>query len=344
VSLWLEILQLGAAGESSTAHQLLAFELPTVLRHPEVAPTGGTQYKGPMADAAGSFISTLSEMDRGMATSRFEDFVDYTTELLQSSVRRSLSLVEFCLANPNLSIPEIEDQFAGWDGLKLGQQKRQLWIKKHICSMLAVGIQLPAAIADAADCGSIEDEDLYRFNEIALSKGWEFGRSWRDFKSREEIDTSYLCVADESTEDSQVGDEKTDYGSITTAQVVLALTAPSQIEFLVDFNQMGRDLTADLCNLLERFHSEKPSDGYSPIAWHNVWWAMISRYEAIPLDLEVRDPLCDVDRELAEHISKTYPEVLTPSRLTIFRRRSKFQSECVDRAQALLIAWVQNRV
>jgi hypothetical protein len=344
VSLWLQTLELAAAGDSSEAHRVIALELQMLLRHPEVVPDGGTQYKGPVANAVQAFISALPEIDRGMARSRFEDLVDYVTDLILASVRRTVSLVDFCLANPELSIEELGEQFAGWDGLKLGPSDRQRWIRKHLCSMLAAGVQLPQTIGNAAQAESEEVGDLYGYSEIALAKKWEVGRSWKDFKSREEIDTAYLCIEDESAEEAGVGDEKSDYGSISAAQVILALSTPSPSEFLVDFNQMGKTLTVDLYDLLKRFDAEKPSDGYSPIAWHNVWWYMISRYEAIPLELEVRDPLCDVDRELAEYIQKAYPEVLNPSRLNMFRRRSKFQSECVDRTQSLLIAWAQNRV
>jgi hypothetical protein len=342
VSLWLQILELAALGDSSKAQRLLG-ELPLVLRHPELIPKGGTQYRGPVANAVRAFISTLPELEGGMAASRFEDFVDYVTDLIQASVRRTLSLVEFCLANPELSIERIGEQFADWDGMKRGSLERQSWISRHLCSLLAAGVRLPKTIADAAQSESEEVGELYGYSEIALSKKWDLGLSWRDFKSREEIDAAYLCI-DESTEGAEVGDEKADYGTITAAQVVLALSTPSESEFLVDFNQMGRTLTLDLSELLKRFDGKKPSDGYSPIAWHNVWWYMTSRYEAIPLELEVRDPLCEVDRELAEHIQTAYPDVLKPSRLTIFRRRSRFQSECVDRAQSLLIAWAQNRV
>src|SRR5207237_1260749 len=124
---------------------------------------------------------------------------------------------------------------------------------------------------------------------------------------------AYVCIDDESAGEAGVGDEKADYGGIATAKVVLALSTPSVSEFLVDVDQIGETLTADLYDLLKRFDAEKPTDGYSPIAWHSVWWYMISEYEAVPLELELRDPECKVDRELAEHIQKHYPEVLSAS-------------------------------
>jgi hypothetical protein len=346
VSLWLQILELTAAGDSLEAQRLLA-ELPFVLRYPEVIPSGGTEYKGPVANAVRAFISKLPKLDRGMAESRFEDFVDYVTDLIQASVRRTLSLVEFCLANPELSVEQMGEQFVGWSGIKRGSLDRQRWIRRHLCSMLSAGVRLPITIAETVQSNSAtsseKDDELYGFSEIALSKKWDLGLSWRDFKSRQELDTAYMCIEEEPAGDAGVGDEKADYGSITTAQVVLALSTPSISEFQIDLDQMGKTLTGDLCELLRTFDAEKPTDGYSPIAWHSVWWYMTTEYEAMPLALESRDPECNVDRELAEYIQEHYPAVLSPSRVTILRRRSKFQGECVDRVQSLLMDWAQNR-
>ncbi len=342
MSLWLQILELAAAGASSEAHRLLT-ELPFVLRYPEVVPDCGTEYKGPIVNAVRAIIPKLTETDRGIAESRFEDFVDYVIDLIQASVLRTLSLVEFCIVNPDVSLEQMGEKFASWDGLKRGSLDRQRWIAKHLCSMVAAGVRLPKTIVDLTQVRLEKLGDLYGYSEIALVKGWDLGRSWKDFKSNEELGGSYVCIDNESAGEASVGDEKADYGGIATANIILALSTPSDSEFLVDVDQMGKTLTADLSDLLKKFNAEKPTDGYSPIAWHSVWWYMITEYEAVPLALDSRDPECQVARELAEYIREHYPEVLSPSRVTILRRRSKFQSECINRAHSLLMDWAQSR-
>ncbi len=338
MSLWLDILYLAASGNREEAHRLLNFELPLALRHPEAPARGAWQYQGPVAKAVRLFIVTQSDAERGMISSRAEDLVDYITDLIVAAVRRTVALVEFCHASPDLSLTEIAETFTGWDGLKRGINERRKWVADHLRSMHKLGVPLPAGttLADAVETTA---ESYYGYDERALVKEWQVALSWKDFKEQQEIDSSYLCITDPDSEEESSANEAFDYGSITIARVVLNLEAPPASETLVDLNRMGASLTDDLREMLEHLHAEKPADGYHPIAWHNVWWNVISKYEGLPLRLDTRDPLCDVDHVLATHIAENYRDVAKPNRLNIQRRRTRLYDGCIEVIELVLLNW-----
>ncbi len=317
---------------------MLNFELPLALRRPEAQPRGTWAYQGPAAKAVRLFIATQSDAERGMIASRAEDLVDYITDLIVAAVRRTVSLVEFCCASPSLSLNEIAESFTGWDGLKRSVEDRKIWVAEHLRSMSDLGVPVPAirAVAEAIDRTS---EAKYGYDERALVKEWQVALSWKDFKAQQEIDASFLCITDPDSEEETSPNESFDYGSITIAQVVLNLEAPPTGETLVDLNRMGASLSADLRDLLEHLHGEKPADGYLPIAWHNVWWNVASKYEGLPLMLETRDPLCDVDHMLAAHIAENYGDVAKPNRLNVQRRRTRLYDGCVEVVELVLLNW-----
>lgn len=340
MSLWSEILQHAANANSAEAYRLLNFEMLLLLRAPGPSRGGDWQYTGPVPKIVRIFIASLPDADRGMAKSRAADFIDYICDLILAKLRRSVSLVEFCQGHPELSVEELAQRFPGWDGLKLGKEDRAKWINKHLRSMAAAGIEINSVATQSTHMDPPGEEELYRYHELALVNKWKAELSWKDFKEQEEIDRSYVSITDsDSDEDPGVGEEAFDYGAIIAAQVVLNLSGQTTEELAVDFNRLGEQLTSDLLGLLETFHAQKPSDGYFPIAWHNVWWSIASKYEAVPLDLCERDPFCEVDRTLADYIGDTYPVVIKPSRLNIFRRRTRFQDKCIEHAQSVLIAW-----
>jgi hypothetical protein len=338
MSLWLDILNHAASGNREDAYRLLNFELPLALRHPEAKTRGGWQYQGPVAKAVRLFVATQPDAERGMVASRAEDLVDYITDLIVAKVRRTLTLVELCCASPDLSLVEIAESFTGWDGLKLGADDRRAWVAENLRSMNELGIPLPTvkAIAEAKEHIA---EAKYGYDERALVKAWKVALSWKDFKEQQEIDSSYLCITDPDSEEESPANEGFDYGSITVARVVLNLEGPPAGETLVDLNRMGASLSGDLRDMLEHLHAEKPTDGYHPIAWHNVWWNIVSKYEGLPLILEVRDPLCDVDHVLAAHIAENYTDVVKPNRLNIQRRRTRLNDSCVEIIELVLLNW-----
>jgi hypothetical protein len=77
-------------GNSSEAHRLLNFELLLLLRSPGPKRGGDWQYTGPVPRIVRIFIANLPEVDRGMAKSRAEDFVDYVCDLILAKVRRTV--------------------------------------------------------------------------------------------------------------------------------------------------------------------------------------------------------------------------------------------------------------
>lgn len=261
MSLWLDILNHAASGNREEAHRLLNFELPLALRHPEASAHGAWQYRGPVAKAVRLYVATQPDAERGMVSSRAEDLVDYITDLIVAAVRRTVALVEFCHASPDLSLTEIADTFTGWDGLKRNINERREWVTDHLRSMNQLGVPLTAsgALAEALEQAT---ESNYGYDERALVKEWQVALSWKDFKAQQEIDSSYLCITDPDSEEESSANEAFDYGFITIARVVLNLEAPPSSETLVDLNRMGASLTDDLREMLEHLHAEKPTDGY----------------------------------------------------------------------------------
>ena len=84
---------------------------------------------------------------------------------------------------------------------------------------------------------------------------------------------------------------------------------------------------------MEELHRHKPSDGYRPVAWHNVFWNLVSEYERLRLALETHAPFHDTDQALAAHIAMHYPEVTSTSRPVVVRRRQRLYAECVQKIQ-----------
>lgn len=328
MSLWLDILQCCVSGDTKAARRMLHGDMALLLRRPEALPQGGWQYVGPAPKIVRVFASSLPDDSRGMLLSREEDFIDYITDLIMASVKRTMSLVEFCHQHPSLSLEEIAKQFDGWDGLKRGTEQKFDWVAKHITSMLKANIPLPDSIVRGAKERETPNIEPYGYQELALVKSWQVERSWEDFKRQQELDSTHLCLFDEAEEEeSSAADEGFDYGGVSVARVVLELEGEDD-SFTLDLRMLGEKLTGELPSILEKLREGKPAFGYRPIAWHNVWWYLLSRYESIPMRLEVREPLCEVDQSLADLLMKTYPEVVKPSRLNIFRRRTKLQDQC----------------
>jgi hypothetical protein len=209
--------------------------------------------------------------------------------------------------------------------------------------MSSAGIEISSAATEEARTAPTNEDEIYGYHELALVNKWRADLSWKDFKEQLELDSSYISVTDAGLEeDPNVAEEAFDYGAISAARVLLNLNSPTSAEAAVDLNRLGAQLTVELLDLLETFHGDKPADGYLPIAWHNVWWIIASNYEAVPLDLNERDPFCAVDRTLTDYIGSMYPTVLKPNRLNIQRRRTKLQDKCVEHTNSVLIGWVQN--
>ena len=273
-----------------------------------------------------------------MARSRLNDFIDFVLDAMLAAVERTFLLVEFCHKDPKSTVEEIAKGFPDWGGYKRGPDQKREWVAKMLRSMSAVGVPLPEVIAVAVgeDIG-----DRYEFDEIAYARGWNMRLAWNDFKEAQEIDYHYRCIEEsDPDEEPGVATETVDYGLITMAEVVLGAGRLPDPETLFDLHRIGEDLGPELTSLMEQMHTVKPADGYKPIAWHNVFWNIPSEYEALPITLETRDPLCDADQKLADHIAENYRDIAKPNRLNVFRRRDALYKACKKKVLERLRAWV----
>jgi hypothetical protein len=338
MGIWVNILQLGASGDSNAARELLNFQLPFALRYPGSYSSESLQYQGPLSDSIEVFINKLPESDRAMAASRKNDFIDYVLDAIIAGVERTLLLAEFCQTETEITLEKIVADFPAWGGLKRSQEQKRKWVANLLRSMLNQGVPLPVATVTAL--GS-EGDPKYGFNEVAYARAWDLNLSWNDFKEDHELDYHYKCIDDsDNDEEPGVSAEGTDFGMVTMAEIVLRDGTRPDKETLFDLYRIGKELNPEITQLMEEMHKAKPSDGYRPIAWHNVFWNISSEYEGLSINLESRDPVCDADRSLADHISQNYPDVAKPNRLNIFRRRDSLYRACKSKILGRLEAWL----
>jgi hypothetical protein len=326
MSLWIDILALGAQGRSSEARTLLALDLPLSLRElPETA-RGGREYRGVLPQAVRRFSFKLPEAERSLLRSLETEFVDYLLDDVIAGVEEPLNLIELCLIRPEASLAELVDLFPWREGLKRSVAWKESRLADHLRSLLATGILLPPKIVETlAERGSPDftyDERAY----AASPKRLEL--SWKDFKVKQEYGLEFLGIGEDEAGDGVAG-EGADYGVIPMADVALRATDAKDMEMELDLQLLGRSLSEGLAGILEEVHIENPSDGYRPVAWHNVFWELISEYERMRLSLETRDPYSATDQKLADHIKNHYPEVKRASRPMILRRRKKLSGLCV---------------
>ena len=65
------------------------------------------------------------------------------------------------------------------------------------------------------------------------------------------------------------------------------------------------------------------------MAWHNVFWNLVSEYERLRLAIETREPFRATDQELAVHIAMRY--------------RQKLYAECVQKIQTRFLERLADR-
>jgi len=335
MSLWIDMLKLGAQEDAERAREILYFEIPSALRQADLS--NGGRYKGVVPEVTRRFIGNLPESERGMAISRADDFVDYIVDKVVAGIERTLLLVEFCCAHPDQRVDKLAQEFTGWSGLKRNQEYKAKYVADNLHSMIKAGVALPAAIASTV---SVVGEPQYEFNEIAFARGWQMEFSWSEFKEDAEIDKEFRWLNESDFEEEpDPSAEAIDYGSISVGRVVLNLTKFIDKETELDFQKLSEEISSEIVTLLESYHQKRSQDGYKPIAWHNVFWDVWLEYKGLYLRIEMRDPHCAVDHQLADHIAANYPEVTKPKRLNIARRRKAFHDECRALILARLKSW-----
>lgn len=285
----------------------------------------GAPYRGLLPLAVKRFRAKLPEHERSLVQSLEQEFVDYLLDDVLEGVAKPLQLIELCQAYPNATLSELVELFPWEDGLKRSHEWKEDWVADHLRSMVAAGIPLPETIITTL---GKHGTPMYEFNEVAYAVAPErLKRSWNDFKRRQGYDAQISTIADEGA-GAGIADEGVDYGLVPMAEVVLGEITTQGLELEIDLQLLGRRLSDDLTELLEEMHTAKPSDGFRPVAWHNVFWNLISEYVRLRLSLTTRDPLLETDRELSDHIKIHYPEVKSVSRPAILRRRQSLSAEC----------------
>jgi len=339
MSLWIDILNATSAGDDDTADRMLNFSLLSALRYPSaVAESTVCSYDGPVAKAVLNYIRGLRETpEHSLGISRSEDLIDFVVEEIISKIRRTVRLVQFCRLYPELDIEGVAKLFDGWDGLKLGVENRIQWVAQHLYSMSQTGVSLPATSSAVAEARGRNFEAVYGFEERALVKGWRVGGSWQAFKKQEEISSDYFCV-ENSNPDEGAASEAFDFGVIQESKLA-PLSSVISTDKSFEIREAAIRITRNLGDLLEDMHTKKSADGFKPIAWHSAWWNISDYWNALPLKLELKDPCCDTDDQLATHISENYSEVQKVNRLNIYRRRTKLETACSDSILEELKEW-----
>jgi hypothetical protein len=326
MSVWIDILKLGADGKTDEARQLLEVDLRNALRQFSPSSEGSREYHGPVPKAVARFISKLPLHEKALARFHEQDLVDNIVDDVVSAIRRTLLLIEFVRLNPNARVDDLVEFFP-WDaGLKRDAEWKKKRIITYLRSVIASGIVLPIK-----DEFPHDESDLYNFDELAFAGSNErIENSWADFKRQQDLDGYYFAI-DDADSRSGVDAEAVDYGTISMAKVVLGGEPGLDPEVILNLHLLGKNLTVELTSIVDEMHASKPKEGFRPIAWHNVFWCMLSDYEGLHMSLKVLDPYCERDHELAEHLSDNYRDISSTSRPVIYRRRRSLHEACADR-------------
>jgi len=327
MSLWRDILTLGAQGRSSEARALLALDLPLSLRELSGVARGSREYRGVLPHAVRRFSSKLPEGERSLLRSLEREFVDYLLDDVVAGVEEPLNLIELCLAHPTATLAELVDLFPWREGLKRSVARKESRLGDHLRSLLAAGIPLPLEIVEMIEGGGSPD---FKYDERAFAASpTRLDRSWKDFKAKQKYGRGFLSIGEDEV-GAGIAGEGFDYGLITMAEVALHAAHAKDLEMEIDLQLLGQGLSEDLTGALDEIHLANPSGGYRPVAWHNVFWDLISEYVRMRLSLETRDPYSETDQELADHIKNHYPDVKSASRPAILRRRKKLSNLCAN--------------
>jgi len=328
MSLWLEILSKDAIGDHEAVREF-RFTLLQEVRYASI-PSSSQPYNSPIEKMIFIFAAGMSESDRGMIMSRLDDFADYVADLILSQIDRSVLLVNHVIANQGISVEDLCKTFNGWLGLKRNPEKKMKWIVNHLSSMCFLGVPFPAGTHAVEEATRIQVNPVFGYEEKALVRRWDALFSWNSFKDQQELDCHFQSLSMDDSE--SVAEEAYDYGGLTSAKVALQLAdagfGKSLLETQIDINNLADRLNLDLANVLESLHFSKPTDGYRPIAWHNVWWDITEKYDGLPLCLELKDPACQTDQKLADCLTGSYPDVKNVNRLNVQRRRTRLNQTC----------------
>src|SRR5215471_7636390 len=101
MSLWKEILVLGAQGRSGEAREMIALDLRKALCELQTGAQGGASYRGLLPMVVRRFGVKLPEHEQALFQAWEQEFIDYLLDDVLEGVAKPLSLIELCLAFPN---------------------------------------------------------------------------------------------------------------------------------------------------------------------------------------------------------------------------------------------------
>lgn len=329
MSTWIDILTLGAEGDSQSARELLHGQVRVELL---LSPSDSTgSYRGLLPLAVANFINKLPEDERSLAKFHQDELVDYVMDDVITGMEKPLLLVELCRARPLSTLDDLVELYPWEEGLKRSAEWKRKWIADILQSLREAEVALPSGIISNLND---EGETRYEFNEIKYAlKTQRLEWSWDDFKRKQNLDNQTFTLFDPDAEDEGVAEEMINFGGVTIAEVVLRSQPEYGYETMLTLVFIGQVLSEQLTSLLEDLHEVKANDGYKPIAWHNVFWYVCSEYERLRLKLNMREPYHEEDEKLASHIAGHYPEVIGTSRSTIRRRRRALQAAFEEQIQ-----------
>jgi hypothetical protein len=323
MGIWREILVLAANGNTNAAREKLALEVPQALVTPFVAEDGSLQQGGPVPKAIRSFAVKLPPMTQARLRLYELELADYIVDDVMWKIEQSIRIVEICALRPGAPLDDLVAIVPWTKGLKRSDEQKREDLASLLRSMLEQGVPLPEGVR--ATIGEV-GKPWYGFDEIAYGASpTRIRQSWDDFKKDLDMDAQFVSI---NESESGVAAEGVDFGTITVSRLPLEPAPSFDFETEKRFEQLARRLEKDIPALLERMHTQKPANGYWPIAWHCVFWIVLDELEGLNFVLEVRDPFCDVDQDLADLIVAVYPDVVGTSRPTILRRRKDLYGAC----------------
>lgn len=324
MSLWLDVLRLGAEGRSADARYLIATDLRLSLCR---YATTGAGYDGPLPQAVRRFATKLPTGQRNQLLSFETEFVELLLDESLLGIAKPLRLIDHCLADPTPDFELLVARFP-WDpNLKRSREWKANWIADTLRSLARHGIPLPPATLIAlADRG----EARYDFNELAwaIAPG-RLEKAWRSYCDRLGPLARSLSIVDEPG-GAGIGDESIDYGVISMAELACQLLVTPDPELAIDLDRLAVTVSAEIATLLADLQIQHPRDCYHPVAWHNVFWKIVSDYDGLSLELETREPAIDSDAGLVDHLRTNYSTLDPVSRPTVNRRRQRLTSLCQD--------------
>ncbi|MFZ4987296.1 MAG: hypothetical protein ACOYLF_17725 [Blastocatellia bacterium] len=325
MGLWIDALRLGAQGRSDDARFLIATDLRLSLCDYSTA-TVTTNYTGPLPSAVRRFAIRLNPIEHSMVKSLETEFIDYLLDDILLGILRPLTLIDFCRANPEGDLETMVKRFPWWQGLKRNEAWKSDWIADHIRSIDREGIELPSSTIRAiGDLGRPRHE----YNEIAFATAPQrLSLAWGDFRRDLGPLAGASGIVDEIS-GTDIANESLNYGAISMAQIVSTLVASHNLDLELDLERMGSTASREIKSRLADLYQTDPQGCHRPLAWHNVFWMILSKYEPLPLDLETRDPLVETDEKLASYLASFYLELEPLTRGKVRRRRLDLTGICL---------------